>query len=180
MYVKESQVHLLLVLFIIVLTVFLLLLIFNRFKIKNINYDQIIAGAILSVSLFFYYQTLLFQIPETVNITSPALLPGIWIITLIILSVILIFRSKGHTAEKTAYSPKTVIIIIAMLLAYLVAMQWIGYFITTPVFILSTMYLLKYRKPAFMTINAFGFVLFSYFIFQELLHIDLPLGWLFI
>jgi hypothetical protein len=30
-----------------------------------------------------------------------------------------------------------------------------------------------------MAINAFGFVLFSYFIFNRLLHIDLPLGlWL--
>ena len=179
-YVKESQVHLLLVLLIIVLAVFLLLFIFNKFKIRNINYNQIIAGTILSVSLFFYYQTLLFQIPETVNITSPALLPRIWIITLIILSVILIFRSKKGDSIKETYSPKTVIIIIALLLAYLVAMQWIGYFITTPVFILSTMYLLKYRKTAFMTINAFGFVLFSYFIFQKLLHIDLPLGWFFI
>ena len=179
-YVKDSPVHLSLVLLIIVFAVFLLLLIVNRFKIRNINYDQIIAGAILSISLFFYYQTLLFQIPGTVNITSPALLPRIWIITLIILSVILIFRSKSKAAEKTTYSPKTVIIIIAMLLAYLVAMQWVGYFITTPVFILSTMYLLKYRKTALMTINAFGFVLFSYFIFQKLLHIDLPLGWLFI
>jgi len=180
LYVNEGPVNMIVVLLIIVFVVFLLILIFNKFKIKNFSYDQIIAGGIISISLFFYYQTILFQIPETVNITSPSLIPRIWIITLVLLSVILIVKSKSVSTEKENYSPKTVLIIIAFLLVYLVAMQWIGYFFTTPVFILAAMYLLKYRKIAFMTINAFGFVLFSYFIFNKLLHIDLPLGWWFI
>jgi hypothetical protein len=59
-------------------------------------------------------------------------------------------------------------------------MQWAGYFLSTPLFILAAMYFLNYRKMALMSINAFGFVLFSYLIFNKLLHIDLPLGWLFV
>ncbi len=176
-YVKESRIPLLVVLLIIVIVVFLLLFAFNKFNLRKINYDQIIGGGIFSLSIFFYYQTTLFQIPETVNITSPALIPDIWIIILLLLSVILIIKSKNKKVERVSSSPKTVLIIIAFLLAYLMAMQWIGYFFTTPVFILATMYLLKYRKIALMAINAFGFVLFSYFIFNRLLHIDLPLGW---
>ena len=179
-YEKESPIPLLIVLLIIAIGVFLLLFAFNKFSISRFNYDQIIAGTIISLSLFFYYQTILFQIPETVNITSPSLIPEIWIITLLLLSILLIIKSKNRGAETVNSSPKTVLIIIALLLGYLVAMQWIGYFFTTPVFILSAMYLLKYRKIALMAINAFGFVLFSYFIFNKLLHIDLPLGWLFI
>jgi len=179
-YVKESPTPILLVLLIVVIGIFLLLFAFNKFKIKNFSYDQIIAAGIISLSLFFYYQTILFQIPETVNITSPALIPRIWIFTLLLLSVILIVKSKNEGNVHANYSPKTVLIIIAFLLVYLVAMQWIGYFFTTPVFILSTMYILKYRKISLMTINAFGFVLFSFFVFNKLLHIDLPLGWWFI
>ncbi|OYT13834.1 MAG: hypothetical protein B6I19_03085 [Bacteroidetes bacterium 4572_114] len=135
----------------------------------KINYDQIIGGGIFSFSIFFYYQTTLFQIPETVNITSPALIPDIWVTTLLLLSIILIIKSKNKSDERANSSPKTVLIIIVFLLAYLVAMQWIGYFFTTPVFILATMYLLKYRKVALMAINAFGFVMFSYLIFNRLL-----------
>ena len=178
-YQKESPVHIIIVLLIIICSVFLLLLTFNKFKIGRINYDQIIAGSIISISLLFYYQTILFQIPETVNITSPALIPRIWIIVLILLSIFLIIKSKNTKTEVNKLSAKTVLIIIAFLLVYLVAMQWLGYFFTTPVFILAAMYLLKYRKIAFMTINAFGFVVFSYLIFNKLLHIDLPLGWWF-
>jgi tripartite-type tricarboxylate transporter receptor subunit TctC len=179
-YQKEGPVHIIIVLLIIVIGVFLLLLAINKFHVGKINYDQLIAGSIISISIFFYYQTVLFQIPETGNITSPSLIPRIWIIILILLSIMLLIKSRNTVTKRTSYSPKTVMIIIALLLIYLVAMQWVGYFITTPVFILVTMYLLRYRKFGFMIINAFGFVLFSYFIFNKLLHIDLPLGWWFI
>ena len=179
-YQKESPIHIILVLIIISLAVFLLLFAFNKFHISKINYDQMIAGSVIIISLFFYYQTVLFQIPGTVNITSPSLIPRIWIIILILLSILLIINSRNKTQKIINTSPRTVLIIIAFLLIYLVTMQWIGYFFTTPIFILVSMYLLKYRKTALMTINAFSFVLFSYFIFNKLLHIDLPLGWLFI
>lgn len=178
-YVKEGP-PLVLVMLIIVVAVFFLVIAFNRFKMKNISFDQIIAGCIFSVSLFFYYQTTLFLIPETVNITSPTLIPRIWVAILLILSVLLFIKSKNKIAVNTDHSPITVLIIIIMLIGYLVAMQWVGYYFTTPVFLLLTMYLLKYRKTTIMVINAFGFVIFSYLIFSKLLHIDLPLGWLFI
>ena len=179
-YVGESPVHILVVLLIIVLIVFLVLFALNKFRISNFNYDQIIAGGIFSSSVFFYYQTTLFLIPETVDITNPALIPRIWIIILLLLSVLLFIESKNKSIQKASRSPKTVLIIITLLVGYLVAMQWAGYYFTTPVFILATMYLLKYRKVAMMGINAFGFVLFSYLIFNRLLHIELPLGWWFI
>lgn len=178
-YIKKGP-HLLSVMLIIVVGVFFLVIAFNRFRIKTINFDQIIAGSIFSISLFFYYQTTLFLIPETVNITSPALIPRIWVIVLLLLSVILFIKSKNKNSVKTGHSPITVLIIIIMLVAYLVAMQWVGYYFTTPVFILLTMYLLKYRKAEIMVINAFGFVIFSYLVFSRLLHIELPLGWWFI
>lgn len=179
-YQKESPLHILIVLLIIVIAVLLLLLAFNKFSFSRISYDQIIAGGIIIISLFLYYQTILFQIPETVNITNPALIPRIWIIILLLLSTLLIIKSKNKVAVKANHSSKIVLIIIALLIIYLLAMQWAGYYFTTPVFILAIMYLLKYRKMSVMGINAFGFVLFSYLIFSKLLHIELPLGWWFI
>ena len=179
-YQKESPLHILIVLLIIVIAVLLLLLAFNKFSFRRISYDQIIAGGIIIISLFLYYQTILFQIPETVNITNPALIPRIWIIILLLLSTLLIIKSKNKVAVKANHSSKIVLIIIALLIIYLLAMQWAGYYFTTPVFILAIMYLLKYRKMSVMGINAFGFVLFSYLIFSKLLHIELPLGWWFI
>lgn len=179
-YITESKINLTLVLLIIMAIVFVLLLGFNKFKISNINYDQYIAGGIISIAVFFYYQTLLFQIPDGINITNPALIPQIWIVILVVMSLTLIVKSKNKKSESVGNAAKTVFIIIIYLIIYLIAMQWVGYYITTPFFILATMYLLNYKNTAYMAINAFGFVLFSYFIFYKLLHIDLPLGWLLI
>jgi tripartite-type tricarboxylate transporter receptor subunit TctC len=178
-YVKENPLHPALIFFLIMTSVFLLLFVFIRFKIKQLNYDQIIAGGIITVSLFFLYQTFLFNIPGSVNITSPSLIPRIWIIILILLNSLLIYRSKGRPGHIETSSPGIVWAIIALLLGYLASMQWVGYYITTPVFILSVMYILNYRRFNMMAVNAFSFVLFSYIIFNQLLHIDLPLGWWF-
>lgn len=175
-YVRDSPIHLLLVLLIIFSVLTLLILSINRFKISKISYDQIIAAGIFGFTGFFYYQTLLFDIPETANITSPTMIPRIWIITLAILSIVLFFRSNAIAPKKQNYSPKIVLIIILFLFIYLISMQWVGYFFTTPLFILATMYLLKYRKVPIMGIVSFGFVLFSYLIFNKLLNIDLPMG----
>ena len=178
-YVKDGP-SLAMVMMVIALVVFVFLIAMNRFRIKNISYDQFVAGSIFSISVFFYYQTTLFQVPSNVNITSPALIPQIWIILLLILSVVLYVKARKKVDNKTGHSPITVLIIIILLIGYLVAMQWVGYYFTTPVFILITMYLLKYRKTPIMAINAFGFVIFSYLVFSRLLHIELPLGWWFI
>jgi tripartite-type tricarboxylate transporter receptor subunit TctC len=179
-YIKEGHVSLWLAAVIILILTALLLFILNRFSIRDISYDQIVAGGMFWFALFFLYQTFLFQIPVKVNITSPALIPGIWIFVLLFLSILLMIRSKTEkkTVNAAGYG-KVVLIIIGYLVLYLILMQWAGYFLTTPVFILATMFLLKYRKIEFMTINAFGFVLFSYFVFNRLLQIDLPLGWWF-
>ena len=178
-YIRESPLPPALIFLLILTGVFLLLFLSIRFKIKQLNYDQLVAGGIITVSLFFLYQTFLFNIPGTVNITSPSLIPRIWIIILIFLSSLLIYRSKSKTEHIETSSPGIVWAIIALLLGYLASMQWVGYYITTPVFILSVMYILNYRRFNIMAVNAFGFVLFSYIIFNQLLHIDLPLGWWF-
>ncbi len=175
-YVKKGSLHPLLIFFLILAGVFGLLLVFNHFDFRKLSYDQIIAGSIITISLFFLYQTFLFSIPDEINITSPALIPRIWIIILILLCIALIFHPETPQKAVKTTSSGTVWTIIALLLAYLASMQWAGYYLTTPLFILSAMYLLKYRNTSVMMINAFGFVLFSFLIFNELLHIDLPLG----
>ncbi|PLW97116.1 MAG: hypothetical protein C0591_07535 [Marinilabiliales bacterium] len=177
---KKAGPNIFLVLLIILAGIFFVILVFSKFKISNISYDQIIAGSIFSISLFFYYQTSLFLIPDSLNITSPSLIPRIWIVILLLLSVLLFINSKKKKDVRKHHSPRYVLIIIVLMIGYLFAMQWVGYYLTTPIFILASMYLLKYRKVPFMLINAFGFVIFSYLIFNKLLHIDLPLGWWFI
>ncbi len=179
-YVKESRLPLGIIFLLVTAVIFLLLLAINRFRFRIIDYSQWVAGGIISVALFFFYQTTLFQIPAEINITSPALIPELWIVVLVVLCSMLIFTERNKPKTEEVSDIKTVWIVVALLFAYLVLMQWAGYYFTTPLFILATMYVLKYRKTASMLMGSFGFVLFSYLVFNLLLHIDLPQGWWFI
>ena len=178
-YLSPGYIPLWIVALIILIVTFYLLFAINRFSIHNFRYEQIVAGGMFWLGAFFLYQTYLFRIPEKVNVTDPALIPYIWIFIILFLSVLLMIKpgKKSLTVKKN--HTQTVLIIIVLLIIYLILMQWVGFYLTTPVFILTAMYLLKYRKIEFMTMNAFGFVLFSYFVFNLLLHIELPLGWWF-
>jgi tripartite-type tricarboxylate transporter receptor subunit TctC len=162
---------------IILLLTLLLLFAVSGFSFRNVGYDRMVAAGMFWVAAFFLYQTFLFRIPAKVNVTAPALIPGIWIAVLMGLSLLLMMRSKGETppAGTTPY-PRIVLTMILYMVLYLILMQWVGYYLVTPLFIMAAMALLKYRKVSFMVINAFGFVLFSYFVFSGLLSIELPMG----
>ena len=156
-----------------------LILILN-FDIHKINYNIILSGIFLWISIFFFYQTMLFDIPDGLNITSPALIPRIWSVTLFVVVIWNIINEiKGKNKPVKTGNYKLTGKILVLLLIYFLAIPYIGYFLTTPVFLLAVMYLLGYRKWSIMTINALGFVLFSYVVFDILLKIELPMGRLF-
>jgi len=179
-YVKKGRIPLWSVGFILALVVFLIISAINKFNFKKLNYNNILSGIFIWLALFFYYQTMLFDIPQNLNITSPALMPRIFTISLIIFSVWnIINENKGKNKPFKQGDLGLVGKILFALLLYFIAIPQIGYFLSTPVFLIGSMYILNYRKKALMIINAFGFVLFSYLVFQLFLKIDLPLGRLF-
>ncbi len=163
------------------LLMFFILLVFVRFNVKKLTYNLLLSGLFVWVSVLFYYQTLLFIIPDGLNITSPALIPRLWAVLLFITSVAnLIKELKGK--NKPVKSGRVYLVgkILMALLIYFVAIPEVGYFLSTPFFLLAGFYLLKYHKWPVMISYSFGFVLFSYVVFQLLLKIDLPLGALFL
>ena len=69
--------------------------------------------------------------------------------------------------------------IIGLLIAYYFAIGFIGYFVSSFLFLVIVMHLLAYEKKRTIYIVAGGWVLFSYVIFYKALYIQLPLGRLF-
>ncbi|RLD26753.1 MAG: hypothetical protein DRI54_02245, partial [Bacteroidetes bacterium] len=115
---------------------------------------------------------------EGMNISSPALIPRLWSVLLVFFSgynIISILREKEEP-KKIKGNIKPLLLMFLFLLIYFIAIPWIGYFISTPLFIMAGIYTLGYKKMPVIIINAFGFVLFSYLVFQVILKIDLPLG----
>ena len=177
-YIKQTKIKTWFAGIIILAGVLILLLFIVKFNISRLSFDLLLSGFLLSVGLFFFYQTTLFIVPEGMNISSPALIPRLWSVLLVFFSgynIISILREKG-SPKKIKGNINTLLLIFLFLLIYFIAVPWVGYFISTPIFIMAGIYTLGYKKIPIIIINAFGFVLFSYLVFQVILKIDLPLG----
>lgn len=176
-YVRKGILPLWLVALLIGFVLILIFLFIFKFNFQKLNYNILFSGFFIWVALFFFYQTMLFDIPTGLNITSPALIPRIWAISLFFFGIWNIINEiKGRNKPFKPGNLKLVGKILLALLVYFIAIPQIGYFFSTPLFLLVGMYILKYRKWPIMIINALGFVLFSYLVFELLLKIDLPLG----
>ena len=151
-----------------------------KFDFKRFSYRILLSGVFIWIAGFFFYQTTLFDIPPGLNITSPSLIPRLWAIALFVFAIWNLINElrEKHKNAKTENLKMLGMIIVALLL-YFITIPLLGYFLSTPIFLIAGMYLMKYRHWPVMIINAFGFVLFSYAVFDVLLKIDLPLGNLF-
>ncbi len=109
---------------------------------------------------------------------GPALIPRIWIVCLVAICLGLIYFTATGKADKDPKAGRIgfVLLGIAMMVAYFIAMQTIGYFISSFIFLALLMYLLSWRKPLTLVLVPAGWLVFSYLIFYKLLYIQLPLG----
>lgn len=176
-YVKEGKLSLWMVGILLALVVAFLQLLAFKFNYRRFSYNIILMDVFIWVSAFFYYQSTLFDIPEGLNVTSPALIPRIWVVALFIISVWAIASEmSSKEAKGSKGNLKLLGKILLALLIYFIAIPQIGYFFSTPIFLFAGMFIMGYRNIPVIIINAFGFVLFSYVVFDILLKIELPLG----
>ena len=179
-YVNKGPVPLLMMAVIFALFIFFVLMLITGFKVKRLTYNLILSGVFVWISVFFFYQTFLFKIPEGLNITSPALIPRLWSVLLFVTAIWnLVNELKGKYKPVKSGRIKLTGKILLVLVLYFIAIPYAGYYLSTPFFLLAGFYILKYRKWPVMIAYGFGFVVFSFVVFQLLLKIDLPLGSLF-
>ncbi|MBB6482178.1 tripartite tricarboxylate transporter TctB family protein [Spirochaeta isovalerica] len=132
----------------------------------------------IEMAVVFGLLTLTF--PNKGDVVGPGVVPGLWIIFIIIFSIVLLMRvflgyeeidpPWGHIGK--------VFIYIGLIVAYLLIMQLIGYFLATILFLITGMYFLTYRNWKVMISMSVGWILFSYFAFYKLLYVPLPKGWI--
>jgi len=128
---------------------------------------------ILSIILFI----ISFSFPSNEKV-GPSVIPRLWIIILIPLNIYLlinILRQKKEIEHKD--ENKTIVFgFIGLLILYLISIFYLGYFISSFVFLFIGMYILDYRKYLTILLISAGWLLFSYLIFYKLLYVPLPIG----
>ncbi|MCL2527834.1 MAG: tripartite tricarboxylate transporter TctB family protein [Defluviitaleaceae bacterium] len=125
-----------------------------------------------------------FSIPSPrfgVGITEAGTIPRVWYFALIpvtILALIPIFRGKEDPDPKWG-NIRLVGTILAALIISISLFSFIGYYISSALFIIVSMWVLGSRSKVELAAVPVGWVVFSYFIFARLLNVRLPIGSLF-
>lgn len=138
---------------------------------------QILVPTVL-MALALLFLAITFDFPG--EEAGPALIPRLWIVCLVtVCSVLLFFTTRGQ-ADKDPEAGRIgfVLLGIGCMVAYFFAIQILGYFISSVLFLAGMMYLLSCRNPLVIVLISTGWLLFSYFIFYKLLYIQLPLGFI--
>ena len=158
---------------IVILTVFGIFL--YRSSVSHILGRVMVIGFFLIISIVLYLQTLTFPTNSEVG---PAVVPRLWILMIIPLSLLLLYRTFKRQEKVETNGPRIdiVFMFIGFLVVYLLLMNYIGYFISTFLFIVVGMIYLGYRNHKVTLIVATIWILFSYIIFYKILFVSLPLG----
>ena len=136
--------------------------------------QAIIPTLIIAFSLLLWAVTFSFPGEEV----GPAVIPRLWIFWAILLSVALLVLCLLGTADKDPKSGRLGFFLLGVIIiiVYYFAIDFLGYFISSFIFLAVVMYMLSYRKFITIFLVCSGWVLFSYLVFYKLLYIQLPLG----
>jgi putative tricarboxylic transport membrane protein len=110
---------------------------------------------------------------------GPGFFPRLVAAVLILLSAMLIvsaFRRQPDAVEKGPSDWKKPLLGMALTFVYLALVYGLGFYVSTPVFLLGFIWLFGYRKPAAIGAVAVLVTLFVYLTFENVLQVPLPAG----
>ncbi len=131
------------------------------------------------IELAFVFLVILLGFPAKKEAgVGPGVVPLLWIIGIFSFSILLLIKALLRFEEKDPRWGRigVVFVYLGFTILYLILMQYIGYFISTILFLVGGMYYLAYRKWKVIIYLTAGWLLFSYFAFYKLLYVPLPTG----
>jgi len=133
--------------------------------------------SLIALAIIFFAITFRFPMEEA----GPAVVPYLWVFWTIVLCSVILTQVFRGTAEPDPEPGRFVFLalVIGLLIAYYFAIQYIGFFLSSFLFIVVVMHVLAYEKKRTIYMIAVGWVVFSYVVFYRVLYIQLPLGRLF-
>lgn len=119
-----------------------------------------------------------FDFPGGGEDVGPAGVPYLWIGFISLFCVMLIIQVIMRKMPPDPIPGRIgfVILFAGWLAAYLMAIESIGYYVSTFIFLIVSMYILTYRNYLVMFGVAISWLVFAYVVFAQLLFIQLPEG----
>lgn len=134
------------------------------------NADRIIALICMLIGSVFYYQSYSYPDESTIYVRFILLV-------LMVLSVLLFTNSKKYVKKDSkVLLSKNIVVTVAMIIAYVVIMPIVGYYIATFAFLVMFMWIYNHKGIVKYLMIATVFSISVYLFFQKLLTIWFPKG----
>ena len=133
----------------------------------------------LLFSVFAFAFALFFYVEANSMVESARLFPQIVAGLVFVLSVVMAWgawRSAPAEENKAKINVKRLVIYAAMLAVYIFATDAVGYFITTPVFMIVSYLFLKAAGFVKAVLITAAFMVFVYLLFVQFLNLPVPFG----
>ena len=149
--------------------------IIRRSSKKDYFGEILVPGTLIAFSIIFAVITFSFPSEEA----GPAAVPLLWSFWTIVLCTAILRQVLRGKAKPDPESGRLgfLLLVALILIGYYFAMQTIGYFLSSFLFLVLLMHLLKFKNKLIIYVVAACWVVFSYAVFYRLLYIQLPLGY---
>lgn len=150
---------------------------------------RVVLASLMGIGLIFLAQTWLFP-PAAIGV-GPGAVPQLWVTVLALLVMIAWVRaapikSSDEASRALDSAPVAskrgiarVAALLALLVLYVLATIYLGYFVSSLAFLLATMWILGERRWQVLLPVSGAWLLFAYVTFERLLYVHLPTGRLF-
>ena len=140
--------------------------------------DILIPLFLIILSLYLYTLTGDFPSGKLSKTAGPAAMPRLWLYGLLFFNGWLLAQQLKSKAQDEPVSPNRgrAVGLAGFMVVYLTALPYLGYYVSTFIFLITGSYLLRYRKHWLIVGTAAGFTALSYLVFNQVLQVPLPLG----
>ncbi len=142
---------------------------------KQFIYNLVAATVAILFAWIFYYESL--DLPRVAYLFPRRLT---YLITILAVALVIEayykYRKGVQEDQEEGIKVLRASLFTGSIVLYILAIDLVGYFITTPLFIFGTMYFLKSTKTRNILFITVGFTLFVYLLFVRFLNLPIPLG----
>jgi hypothetical protein len=149
-------------------------------KLKPYLGQLMVLAGIFWVFVIFYLISYSFRAPAPIlgNVVPGWTIPRMWFYAFMpVMVLVLIPILRGKEDKDTPWgNVRLVGIILGALIISVALFPYIGYYISSALFVVVCMYMLGTRSKIELIAMPVGWIIFSYFVFARLLSVRLPVG----
>lgn len=159
-----------------------LFVVFRRVqKLRPYTGQLLLLSAFLLLSLIFFLLTFSFKVSKMASGVSARSMPRLWVFLMLISAVLVIvniLQGKEEPDQPLGRWQLSVAVLVICVVS-VALFQYIGYYVSSGLFIVAFMLLLGERRPVPLVATPVAWGVFTYFVFNKFLFITLPIGSLF-